>query len=336
MWKKSLVSVAAAAIVFVGCGGENKTEEKAQAAAPKAEAVQYVTIGTGGVTGVYYPTGGSICRLVNKGKKEHGVRCNVESTGGSVYNINTIRAGELEMGVAQSDWQFHAYNGTSKFKDKGAFKDLRAVFSVHGEPFTVLARADSGIKTFDDLKGKRVNVGNPGSGQRGTMDLIMKAKGWTMDDFKVASELKAAEMSKALCDNKIDAYVYVVGHPNGSIKEATTTCDSRLVTVQDSVIDKIVADADYYKYSTINGGTYKGNPDDVTTFGVAATFVTSAKVPDHVVYTIAKSVFENFEDFKKLHPAFAALKKEEMVKEALSAPLHPGALKYYKEAGLIK
>jgi len=334
MWKNSLVSLAVVATIFVGCGGDQKTEEKA--AAPKANATQYVTIGTGGVTGVYYPTGGSICRLVNKGKKEHGVRCNVESTGGSVYNINTIRAGELEMGVAQSDWQFHAYNGTSKFKDKGAFKDLRAIFSVHGEPFTVLARADSGIKTFDDLKGKRVNIGNPGSGQRGTMDLIMQAKGWTKGDFKVASELKASEMSKALCDNKIDAYVYVVGHPNGSIKEATTTCDSRLVTVQDSVIDKIVADADYYKYSTINGGTYAGNPDDVTTFGVAATFVTSAKVPEKVIYAVVKSVFENFEDFKKLHPAFAALKKEEMVKEALSAPLHAGALKYYKEAGLIK
>ena len=338
MWKKSLVSLAVVAIVFVGCGNENKTktEDKEQVVVPKTKAVQYVTIGTGGVTGVYYPTGGSICRLVNKNKKEHGVRCNVESTGGSVYNINTIRAGELEMGVAQSDWQFHAYNGTSKFKNKGAFKDLRAVFSVHGEPFTVVARADAGIKTFDDLKGKRVNVGNPGSGQRGTMDLVMKAKGWTKSDFKVASELKASEMSKALCDNKIDAYVYVVGHPNGSIKEATTTCDARLVTVKDSVIDKIVADADYYKYSTINGGTYKGNPDDVTTFGVAATFVTSAKVPEEVVYTVVKSVFENFEAFKKLHPAFAALKKEEMVKEALSAPLHAGALKYYKEVGLIK
>ena len=336
MWKKSLVLLSVAATVFIGCGGDSKKEEKTAPVAKVEAKTNYITIGTGGVTGVYYPTGGAICRLVNKNKKEHGVRCNVESTGGSVYNINTIRAGELEMGVAQSDWQFHAYNGTSKFKDKGAYKDLRAVFSVHGEPFTVVARADSGIKNFDDLKGKRVNIGNPGSGQRGTIELIMQAKGWTNDDFKVASELKAAEMSKALCDNKIDAYVYVVGHPNGSIKEATTTCDATLVTVKDSVVDKIVADADYYKYSTIPGGTYRGTPDDVTTFGVAATFVASAQVPENVVYTVVKSVFENFEDFKKLHPAFASLKKEEMVKEGLSAPLHAGALKYYKEVGLIK
>ncbi len=296
---------------------------------------EYVTIGTGGVTGVYYPTGGSICRLVNKGKKEHGVRCSVESTGGSVYNINTIRAGELEMGVAQSDWQYHAYNGTSKFKKAGAFKDLRAIFSVHGEPFTVLARADSGIKNFNDLKGKRVNIGNPGSGQRGTMEVVMEAKGWTKKDFKLASELKASEQSKALCDNKIDAMVYVVGHPSGSIKEATTTCESRLVTVADSAIDKIVKDNDYYKYTTVPGGMYKGNPDDVKTFGVAATFVTSAKVSEKVIYAVVKSVFENFDAFKKLHPAFANLTKKDMIHNGNSAPLHRGAIKYYKEAGLL-
>jgi TRAP transporter TAXI family solute receptor len=301
-----------------------------------AMATEFVTIGTGGVTGVYYPTGGSICRLVNKGKKEHGVRCSVESTGGSVYNINTIRAGELEMGVAQSDWQYHAYNGTSKFEKKGAFKDLRAIFSVHGEPFTVVARADSGIKNFDDLKGKRVNIGNPGSGQRGTIEVVMKEKGWTKKDFKLASELKAAEQAKALCDNKIDAMVYVVGHPSGAIKEATTTCDSRLVTVKDSTIDKIVKNNDYYKYTTVPGGMYRGNANDVTTFGVAATFVTSAKVPEKVIYTVVKSVFENFDAFRKLHPAFANLSKEDMVNNGNSAPLHRGAIKYYKEAGLLK
>jgi uncharacterized protein len=297
---------------------------------------EFVTIGTGGVTGVYYPTGGSICRLVNKDKKEHGVRCSVESTGGSVYNINTIKAGELDMGVAQSDWQYHAYNGTSKFEKQGAFKDLRAIFSVHGEPFTVLARADSGIKTFNDLKGKRVNIGNPGSGQRGTIETIMKEKGWTKKDFKLASELKASEQAKALCDNKIDAMVYVVGHPSGAIKEATTTCESKLVTVQDSTIDKLVKENDYYKYTTVPGGMYKGNDKDTITFGVAATFVTSAKVSEKVIYTVVKSVFENFDAFKKLHPAFANLTKQDMISNGNSAPLHKGAIKYYREVGLIK
>jgi TRAP transporter TAXI family solute receptor len=298
-------------------------------------ATQYVTIGTGGVTGVYYPTGGAICRLVNKTRKEHGIRCSVESTGGSVYNLNTIRAGELDMGVAQSDWQFHAYNGTSKFKDQGANKDLRAVFSVHPEPFTVVARKDSGVKNFMDLKGKRVNIGNPGSGQRGTMEVLMGALGWTNADFKLASELKSSEQSKALCDNKVDAMVFTVGHPSGSIKEASTSCDSVLVNVTGPAVDKLVADNDYYRTATVPGGMYRGTDTDTQTFGVGATFVTSSKVSEEVIYQVVKAVFENFDDFKKLHPAFANLKKEEMIKDGLSAPLHKGAAKYYKEAGLM-
>lgn len=295
----------------------------------------FVTIGTGGVTGVYYPTGGAICRLVNKTRKEHGIRCSVESTGGSIYNLNAIAGGELDMGVAQSDWQFAAYNGTSKFKDVGPNKDLRAVFSVHPEPFTVVARTDSGVKDFKDLKGKRVNVGNPGSGQRGTIAVVMEKFGWTNDDFKLASELKAAEQSSALCDNKVDAIVYVVGHPNGSIKEATTACDAVVVNVAGKEIEELIADNPYYRTATIPGGMYRGTDADAKTFGVGATFVSSDKVPADVIYQVVKAVFENFDDFKKLHPAFANLKKEEMIKDGLSAPLHDGAAKYYKEAGLM-
>ena len=302
----------------------------------QADAEQrFVTIGTGGVTGVYYPTGGAICRLVNKTRKTHGIRCSVESTGGSVYNLNTIRAGELDMGVAQSDWQYHAYHGTSKFKAQGPNKDLRAVFSIHPEPFTVVARADSGIKNFMDLKGKRVNIGNPGSGQRGTMEIAMQAVGMTMKDFKLASELKSSEQSKALCDNKIDAMVFTVGHPSGSIKEASTSCDSVLVTVDGSAIDKLVADNDYYRTATIPGGMYRGTDADTKTFGVGATFVSSTNVPADVIYNVVKAVFENFDDFKKLHPAFNHLVPAEMIKDGLSAPLHDGAAKYYKEAGMM-
>ncbi len=319
MFKKSLISTAMVGLLAV-----------------PAMANEFITIGTGGVTGVYYPAGGSICRLVNKDRKDHGIRCSVESTGGSVYNINTIKAGELELGIAQSDWQYHAYNGTSKFEDQGAYKDLRAVFSLHPEPFTVVARADSGIKEIEDFKDKRINIGNPGSGQRGTMELVMKEKGWDRSTFKVAAELKAAEMAKALCDNKIDAMIYVVGHPSGAIKEATTTCESRVVNVYDKEIKKLIDENPFYRKATIPGGMYNGNPEDATTFGVGATLVSSAKVSEKAIYTLVKAVFENFEAFKKLHPAFANLKKEEMVKDSLSAPLHAGAKKYYKEVGLIK
>ncbi|TBW59553.1 TAXI family TRAP transporter solute-binding subunit [Marinobacter halodurans] len=297
---------------------------------------QFVTIGTGGVTGVYYPAGGAICRLVNKDRKEHGIRCSVESTGGSIYNLNALRAGELDLAVAQSDWQYHAYNGTSDFKDDGPFKKLRAVFSLHPEPFTVVARKDAGVKDFNDLKGKRVSVGNPGSGQRATAEVLMDEMGWDMSAFSLAAELKAAEQSQALCDNKIDAFFYTVGHPSGAIKEATTSCDSVLVNVQNDATKKLVEENPYYRVATIPGGMYRGNPDDTTTFGVAATVVTTADVPDEVVYQIVKAVFENFDSFKRLHPAFENLKKEEMVHDALSAPLHPGAVKYYKEVGLME
>jgi TRAP transporter TAXI family solute receptor len=304
--------------------------------APAAMAEEFITIGTGGVTGVYYPTGGAICRLVNKGRKDHGIRCSVESTGGSIYNIKTIRAGELEFGVAQSDWQYHAYNGTSRFEEDGAFEGLRAVFSVHPEPFTVVARADAGITSFDDLKGKRVNIGNPGSGQRGTMEVLMEAKGWSTDDFALATELKAAEQSAALCDNQIDAMVYTVGHPSGSIQEATTACDSVLVTVAGDAVEGLVNDNPYYRTATIPGGMYRGNDEDTQTFGVGATFVSSDAVSEDAVYTVVKAVFENFDDFRGLHPAFANLDPQEMATAGLSAPLHAGAAKYYKEQGWVE
>jgi uncharacterized protein len=295
----------------------------------------FVTIGTGGVTGVYYPTGGAICRLVNKDRKNHGIRCTVESTGGSVYNVNAIAGGELDLGVVQSDVQFNAYNGTEGFAETGANKDLRAVFSIHPEPFTVVARADSGISKIQDFAGKRINIGNPGSGQRATMDVVMEKFGWTTADLRLASELKAAEQSAALCDNKVDAIVYVVGHPNGSIQEATTACDSKVIAVEGAEIDALIAERPYYRKATIPGGMYRGSEEDVTTFGVGATFVSSAAVSEDVIYNVVKAVFENFDEFQKLHPAFANLKKEEMVKDGLSAPLHDGAVKYFKEAGLL-
>lgn len=319
---KSIMKYTLAAVAIAGL-----------AASASAADQRFVSIGTGGVTGVYYPTGGAICRLMNKTRKEHGIRCSVESTGGSVYNINTVRAGELEFGVAQSDWQYHAYNGTSKFADAGKFDKLRAVFSVHPEPFTLIGKAGGGVKTFADIKGKRVNVGNPGSGQRATMEVVMAASGITMSDLALAAELKGSEMAQALCDGKIDVMMYTVGHPAAAITEAATTCDIEMIPVDGPAIDKLVADNPFYRKASVPGGLYKGNPDDTPTFGVGATFISSADVPDDVVYTLVKAVFDNFDDFKKLHPAFAHLKEEEMIKDGLSAPLHDGAVKYYKERG---
>jgi TRAP transporter TAXI family solute receptor len=293
-----------------------------------------IRIGTGGKTGVYYPTGGAICRLVNRTTAEHGIQCTVESTGGSVYNLKAVRAGTLDFGIAQSDWQFHSYNGTSKFEEDGKDENLRAVFSVHPEPFTVVARADAGIKTFDDLKGKRVNIGNPGSGSRGTMDVLMAAKGWTIGDFELVTELKSSDQARAVCEGKIDAMVFTVGHPSGSIKEATTECDTLLVEVAGPEVEALIADNPYYRAATVPGGMYKGNADDTLTFGVGATLVTSSKVPDETVYALVKSVFDNMRRFRRLHPALGILKEEEMIKDGLSAPLHDGAVKFYSEVNI--
>jgi TRAP transporter TAXI family solute receptor len=295
---------------------------------------KFITIGTGGQTGVYYVVGQSICRLLNRGTAEHSLKCTAPSTGGSVANINAIKAGDMDMGVAQSDAQFNAYNGKGDFEGD-AFENLRSVFSVHPEPFTVVARADSGIESFADIKGKRVNIGNPGSGQYATMQVVMDALGWTNADFALASELRPAEQSAALGDNKVDAIIYTVGHPNGSIQEATSTVDAKLIPVTGPEIDKLVADNPYYAVATIPGGMYAGTDEDVQTFGVKATFVTSADVDDETVYQVVKAVFDNFDRFKGLHPAFANLKEEDMISQGLSAPLHPGAEKYYQERGWL-
>ncbi|MCT8695847.1 TAXI family TRAP transporter solute-binding subunit [Glaesserella parasuis] len=293
---------------------------------------KFVTIGTGGQTGVYYVVGQSICQLVNRDTAKTNVKCNAPSTGASVANLNAIADKQMEMGIAQSDWQYHAYNGSSSFEGKKNDK-LRAVFSIHPEPFTVMARTDAKITNFDDLKGKRVNVGDPGSGTRATMNVILAAKGRTDKEFKVASELKPAEMASVICDNNLDAITYNVGHPNGALKEAAASCDAHLVPVTGEAIDKLVADHPYYAKATIPGGLYKGTDNPVDTFGVYATLVTSADVDADRVYTVVKAVFDNFDRFKRLHPAFENLKEEEMIKNALSAPLHEGAIRYYKERG---
>jgi TRAP transporter TAXI family solute receptor len=297
---------------------------------------KFVTIGTGGVTGVYYAAGGAICRLVNKDRAKHGIRCSVESTGGSVFNVNTIKAGELDMGVAQSDVQYNATKGLGQFKDAGAWADQRAVFSLHPEPFTVLTRKEANITKFDDLKGKRFNVGNPGSGTRASMEELLVALGWKMSDFGLAAELKADEHGPALCDGKIDGFFYAVGHPSANIQDPTTTCGAKLVSLTGPAIDKLVKEKPYYAMATIPAGLYPANAQATTTYGVLATFVSSSKVPADTIYQVVKAVFDNFDDFKKLHPALANLKPEDMIKNGLSAPLHDGAVKYYKEKGWMK
>jgi len=310
-----------------------------------AKSAEFFTIGTGGPTGVYFQTGNAICKMLHKSAiaKEHGrkkgidkaYRCTAPSTGGSNYNIGQIKEGEFQFGVAQSDWQFHAVNGSSKWEGK-QFKGLRAVFSVHNEPFQIWASAKSGIKDFKGLKGKVVNIGNPGSGQRGTMEELMKAMGVNNSYFKSVTELTSSEQVKALCDGKIDAYGYSVGFPNGAMEQAATcAAKARPINLTGGPVKGLIDGADYYAKAVIPAGTYTGQSSDATTFGVKATVVTSNAVEADLVYLVVKAVFENFDDFRKQHPAFAPLKKEDMIADGLSAPLHEGAKRYYKEVGLM-
>ncbi len=294
-----------------------------------------VTIGTGSRAGVYFQVGRAICRLVNAGTRDHGVTCAALSTAGSIFNLGLVHGGALQLGVAQSDWQYHAFKGTSRFSGAGPDADLRALFSVHGEPFTVVARRDSGIRTFDDLKGKRVNIGNPGSGQRATMEVVMEAKGWDKSVFSLANELPASQQSLALCHDRVQAMVYSVGHPNASVGQAAGLCDAVIVEVKGPVIDKLVDENPFYAYTQIAGGIYVGNLDPVTTFGVKATVVSSAVVDADPVYSIVKAVFDDLDKFKKMHPAFGDLEPERMIRDGLSAPLHEGAERYFRERGLM-
>ncbi|WP_172331950.1 TAXI family TRAP transporter solute-binding subunit [Mangrovicoccus sp. HB161399] len=303
------------------------------APAAMAQDQQFVTIGTGGVTGVYYPTGGAICRLVNANRAENGLRCTVESTGGSVYNVRTIRQQELDFGVVQSDVQAAAIGGTGAFESDGAYEGLRAMFSIHPEPLHVMARKDAGIAAVADLAGHKVNIANPGSGTRVLAETLMAYSDLTADDFSLAAELGSAEQASALCDGNIDATIWAAGLPNGSSQEATSTCDVAILPLEGENIDRLLAENPAYAAATIPGGMYSGNPDDIPSWGPRATFVTSADTPDDVVYAVVKAVFDNFGDFKRLHPAFERLDEAEMISSGLTAPLHPGALRYYQERG---
>ncbi|WP_228711673.1 TAXI family TRAP transporter solute-binding subunit [Arcobacter arenosus] len=297
-----------------------------------AFAAEFITIGTGSVTGTYYPTGGAVCRLVNKYKKETKIRCSVESTGGSVYNINTIKNGELDFGIAQSDVVYQAANGTKKFEGKPV-KKLRSVMAIYPELFTLVTRKEAGIKNITDIKGKRINLGNPGSGNEATALSMFKALGMSKADLGFAGVLKAGEAPDALRDNKIDGYFYMVGHPTANIKDASNSVDIAITPINGEKIDAFVKANPYFAQADVPAGLYKGVDEAVPTFGVKAVLVTSTDVSDKAVYTLVKAILENFDDFKKLHPAYANITKESLL-DGLSAPLHEGAKKYFKEAGL--
>ncbi|MFW5694312.1 MAG: TAXI family TRAP transporter solute-binding subunit [Alkalispirochaeta sp.] len=315
-----------AGLAFAGGQGEGESESSGPV---------FATIGTGGVTGVYYPAGGAISRMVNAKSDDYGIRASVESTGGSVFNINAVLSGDLEFGIAQSDRQYQALNGMAEW-DGNEQPELRSVFSLHPESITLIASVDSDIESVSDLEGKRVNIGNPGSGQLQNSLDVLRAFGLTEDDID-AEQVGAVEAPSLLQDGRIDAFFYTVGHPNGNITEATSgRTRVRIVNIEGDGVDELFEELPYYAEATIPADFYPqaANEDDATTMGVKATLVSSTAVSDDVVYAITKEVFDNLEEFKELHPAFGVLTEENML-QGLSAPVHAGALRYYEEAGLV-
>lgn len=301
----------------------------------KPRNVQFVTIGTGSVTGIYYPTGGAIARMINKKARLYRIKATVESTGGSVYNVNAVLRGDLDFGTVQSDRQYQAFHGLAEWADRGPQTDLRSVFSIHPESITLVASKGSGIRTVEDLKGKRVNLGNIGSGHLQNARDVLEAAGLTEQDLD-AEYVRALEAPGLLQDGRIDAFFYTVGHPNSSIEEATYgRIRVRIVSIEGSAADHLLKSHVYYARSMIPTEFYPEaiNEGDAASIGVKTTFVTSAQTPENVVYAITREVFENFEEFRQLHPAYKGLTRQNML-EGLSAPLHPGALRYYREAGL--
>ena len=304
--------------------------------AAKSEKIddKLIIIGTGAVTGVYYPAGSSICRLINKDRQKLGLRCAVESTSGSVYNLTALKNANIELGIVQSDWQEHAFNGTAYFAKGGKIENLRHVMSLHSEALTIVTQKTSKINKLDDIKGTIVNLGPEGSGARATMEDLMKAKGWSKSDFKSLSEYKPNEQARMLCDGRIDAIVMLTGHPSSSMQEITSMCETKIIEANDEVINRLVTANPELSRVVIPGGMYVGIPNDIQTFGVRATLVTTTDMSDDVIYKVTKSVFENLDAFKMLHPIFADLEKNKMAQEGRTAPYHDGAVRYYKEAGI--
>lgn len=320
---KKLVPIAAAVAVTFASGSA-------------LAATSFVTIGTGGITGVYYPTGGAIAKIINANKKKYNIRASVESTAGSKFNINAIDAKDLDFGIAQADTQFMAYNGKGPWEGKPVAK-LRAVFALAPEAVTFVAAEDSGIKSIRDVKGKIINLGDPGSGNRvNALDVFHSVGLKEGKDFR-DEKLKAADAPRILQDGRIDGFFYTVGHPNGNIKESTAG-KRKVRIVPITGLDDLLKSAPYYSMTPIPMEQYPdavNAGEKVETLGMLATLVTSADQPEDVVYAITKEVFENLPTFRKLHPALAGLTEKTML-EGLTAPIHPGALKYYKEKGLVK
>jgi len=296
---------------------------------------RFVVIGTAGATGVYYPVGQAICALLNDGRPQHGIRCSARNTPGSFYNIEALRRGEVEYALVQSDWQFYAVRGAGAPQPMLAFPALRSILSLHGEILSIVVRQDAKIRTLDDLRGKRVNLGLPGSGQRESIRLVFESMGQQVERMVIATQFSPEDQARALCDGSADALVYLAGHPNAAIGDALKACDTTILPIDGDLVERFVRQNPYYGAATIPANSYPNQRRAIRSVGLLATLVTTTRESEENVYQTTRAIYEGFDRLKASHPALAELDKAETTKEGLTAPLHRGAERYLRGANML-
>jgi TRAP transporter TAXI family solute receptor len=294
-----------------------------------------VAIGTGAPSGVYFALGDSICRLFNLDIEKRGLRCVAYPATGPLANIDSLHDGRVDIGIVQSDALADAVHGEGPFSSRGPDPALRVLFTGQTEAFTIVARRELAIHAATELRGKRINLGSPGSGERVSMERVMAALGFAPADFAETRELPLARQHDAFCANALDAIVYTVPHPSGLVDDAVSTCGGILVDVSGPPIDRLLSAHPEYSRFVIAAKTYSSNPEPVATVGVRSAIVTTVRLPEAVAYEITKAVFENIDDFRHLHPDFATLLPADMVPRAGIVPVHSGAARYYRARGWL-
>lgn len=284
---------------------------------------QALTIGTGPLNGVYYPTGGAICRVLNAGHALHGDSCTVQSTRGSMANLKALDKGDVQLALVQSDVLHHALHGTGPFSGQGANNELRSLFRLYQESLTLLAAPNSGITTLADIEGKRVYPGNKGAGEQITSQALMAAMGWQPGQF-AAYQLKSdSEPLEGLCDGSLDAAFVVAGHPSLAVGDLISRCKVRLIPIEGEQIDTLLKQHPYYQRSRIAANLYPGQTTAINNIGMSAELVALASLPDPIVRTVRDTLLARVKQFSRLHPALSKVTPEQLQAQT-ELPLHAG------------
>jgi uncharacterized protein len=300
-----------------------------------------VVIGTGSPSGVYFAVGHALCRLAQRPPRgsavdeDHQLPCGVQATGGTLPNVDALRSGTMALAILQSDGAFNAVKGLGRFEGKRVEK-LRSLFSLHAEPFQLLAQRSERMGSFVDLKGRKVNIGPKGTAQHDMFSELFKLH--DMDERSLAQvlTLPPSQQIQAFCEGDVEALGMLIGFPNAGFAKAMRQCNAQLINADTEPIRRLVAGKPYYTMVQLPKDTYPSMPADITTFGVVAVLSTTSDVSPDTVYRLVRRVFEQLDDLRAMHPALRQLDPQQMIRAGLTAPLHEGALRYYRERGWMR